>query len=456
MSIFREYDIRGVYGQDLTEAIAEQIGRAYGTYILRDAPRPLAPGAGAVAVGYDIRPSSPALREALIDGMLSTGLNVVDIGACPTPTLYFALFDLPVSGGVMITASHNPSEFNGFKLCAGSMPLSGEEIQRLCQRITQHDYAHGAGRLTVANGFLNRYADHIVARFQSHSPPQTFVMDCGNAAAALIAPEIMRRLGHTVIPLYCEPDGRFPNHHPDPTVPQNMKDLIAEVKRQGADLGVGFDGDADRLGVVDEQGRLIGGDYLTLLFATDILKKHPGSTIISEVKASQVLYDEIARLGGVAIMWKAGHSLIKKKMKETGALLGGEVSGHLFFRDRHEGYDDAIYAACRLLEMTSGHPLSSYFSHLPECVATPEIRVDCADDLKFKVVEQCKAYFGTRYPTLDVDGVRILFEGGWGLIRASNTQPALVLRFEARNPAQLKEFEQRTRRDLAGIFQNGV
>jgi len=433
MSIFREYDIRGIYGTELTLQAAEQIGLAFGTRIRRR-------GGRQIAVGYDIRPSSPALREALVTGLLATGIDVVDIGACPTPVLYFSQFHLDVQGGVMITASHNPSEYNGFKLCEEKGSLFGAQIQEVRAAIERGESDRGTGQITQVAGFLSVYADDLVKRF-GRLATRKVVVDCGNAAAALIAPQILTRIGCEVIPLYCEPDGRFPNHHPDPTVPANLVDLIAEVKRHRADVGIAFDGDGDRLGVVDETGEILWGDLLTLLFATQILSTHPGATILSEVKASQVLYDEVARLGGRAIMWKAGHSLIKQKMRETGALLAGEVSGHFFFADRYFGYDDAVYAACRLMEILSQNvrPLSAHLSHLPKGHMTPEIRVDCPDALKFKLVEHCRAHFSSRYKTIDIDGVRILFNGGWGLIRASNTQPALVLRCEADTATGLKE-----------------
>lgn len=443
MSIFREYDIRGVYGTALTEKISEEIGKAFGTLILQA-------GGKKIALGYDIRLSSPSLREALLSGLLSTGIDVVDIGACPTPVLYFSLFQLEVDGGVMVTASHNPAEFNGFKLCRGRQTLFGSEIQKIRTMIDQKTYRQGKGGVSFEKDFLSLYLNYFVKHFGSFKSKKV-VVDCGNAAAALIAPQILERLGCDLVPLYCEPDGRFPNHHPDPTVPENLVDLIAAVQKEGADVGIAFDGDADRLGAVDEKGNIVWGDRLTLLFATDILKKKPGATIISEVKASQVLYDEVARLGGNGIMWKTGHSLIKAKMRETGALLAGEMSGHLFFADRYFGYDDAIYAGCRLVELLvkEDRPLSSHFVSLPETYVTPEIRVDCSDDRKFKIVERCREHFSKENKTIDIDGVRILFNGGWGLIRASNTQPALVLRFEAESPERLTEIQ----RDVNGILQ---
>src|SRR5579884_542217 len=402
MSIFREYDIRGVYGTALTEAVAEGIGKAFGTLLRRS-------GGKKISLGYDIRLSSPSLREALLSGLLSTGIDVVDIGACPTPVLYFSLFQLNVDGGVMITASHNPAEFNGFKLCRGKGTLFGAEIQQVRMMVEQGDFDRGKGDLTFERDFLSTYLDYFVKHFASFRSKK-IVIDCGNAAAALIAPKIFEKLGCKVIPLYCEPDGRFPNHHPDPTVPENIADLIASVKKEEADAGIAFDGDGDRLGAVDEKGEIIWGDKLTLLFATDILKKNPGATIISEVKASQVLYDEIARLGGNGVMWKTGHSLIKSKMKETGALLAGEMSGHLFFADRYFGYDDAIYAAVRLLSLlsNSGKTLSELRKALPQTYATPELRIPCEDTRKFAVIEAVRARLKKAVARMsEIDGVRV-------------------------------------------------
>lgn len=454
MSIFREYDIRGVFGKDLTTETGEAIGRAFGTRIRRNAGQ-------TVSLGYDIRPSGPALRSAVIEGLRATGLNVVDIGACPTPTLYFSLHQLKVDGGIMITASHNPSEYNGFKLCSGKQALFGDEIQEIKRTIDRQDYGPGqkTGNITIENNFLATYRDYFTSHFKPFqlrrgARPLRVVVDCGNGTASLIAPEIFKQLQCDMTPLFCEPDGRFPNHHPDPTVPENLVDLIAEVRKQGADLGIAFDGDADRLGVVDEQGEIIWGDRLALLFATEILKERPNATIVSEVKASQVLYDEVTRLGGNGIMWKAGHSIIKAKMRETGAAFGGEVSGHFFFADRHFGFDDAIYAGCRLMEILAQRerPLSSYFAGLPKLSVTPEIRVNCPDEKKFEVVEQCRKQLKQTYQTIDVDGVRFLFPGGWGLIRASNTQPALVLRFEADSPALLDEMQGKVKALLTSLL----
>jgi phosphomannomutase/phosphoglucomutase len=451
MSIFREYDIRGVYGTDLSEDVACDIGRAFGTLIRRN-------GGKTVSMGHDVRLSTPSLRQALLTGILSTGVDVVDIGSCPTPVLYFSLYNLSVDGGVMITASHNPAEYNGFKLCVEKRTIFGEEIQSIQLAIVRKDFDQGTGALTVLEGFLLSYLNYSIVHFkpflfQHKQRPIRVVMDCGNGAAGLIAPDIFKKLGADLIPIYCDPDGRFPNHHPDPTVAENLTDLIAEVIKHKADLGIAFDGDGDRLGAVDEHGEIIWGDKLTLLFATRILEKNPGAVIVSEVKASQVLYDEVARLGGTCIMWKAGHSLIKSKMKETGALLAGEMSGHIFFADRYFGYDDATYAACRLMEIVGcgTEPLSSYFIGVPQTFSTPELRADCADDKKFDVVEKCRVLLQQEFQTIDVDGVRFLFQGGWGLVRASNTQPALVLRFEADEISLLTKMEQKVRQMIAGF-----
>lgn len=433
MSIFREYDIRGIYGKDLTEEIAKGIGFAFGTMIRRA-------GGKQITLGYDVRLSTPALKASLLSGLVSCGIDVIDIGQCPTPVLYFSLFQLKVDGGVMITASHNPGEFNGFKLCQGQSTLFGDDIQKIRTMIDQSDFdlSDEKGLLSSEDHFLEVYSDYFVEQFGVFEKKKV-VIDCGNGAAALNAPQIFERLGCEVIPLFCDADGSFPNHHPDPTVEENLVDLIAAVKREKADVGIAFDGDGDRIGAVDENGTIIWGDRLTLLFATAILKNNPGATIISEVKASHVLYDEVARLGGDGIMWKTGHSLIKSKMKESGALLAGEMSGHIFFADRYFGYDDATYAGCRLLEILikGEKPLSQHFVNLPNSFTTPEIRIDCPDDKKFEIAEQCKTFFSKYFKVIDIDGVRILLDDGWGLIRASNTQAALVLRFEASTPVRL-------------------
>ena len=445
MALFREYDIRGIVGQELTEEVAEQIGRAFATVA---SPQ----GVKTVTVGWDGRPSSPSLRDRLTRGMTAGGLNVVDIGVCPTPVLYFSLFNLPVDGGVMITGSHNASEYNGFKLCVGKEALHGDEIQHLKKVMDAGRFSSGAG--TVTNRpMIPDYLAYLKKSFASvRAEKLHVVIDCGNGAAALVAKEALELLGCRVTGLYCDLDGRFPNHHPDPTVVENLKDLIKAVKETRADVGIGYDGDADRIGAIDEQGNILWGDRLMVIYSRDILADRPGSTIISEVKASQSLYDDIQKRGGRPIMWRTGHSLIKAKMKTESAVLAGEMSGHMFFADRYFGYDDAIYASCRLVEILAKtkKPLSSLLADLPVSSVTPEIRVDCPDHLKFDLVKHVQAGLvalaksgGTSKPGLairdvvTIDGIRVIFEDGWGLIRASNTQPALVLRFEASSPERL-------------------
>lgn len=444
--IFREYDIRGIVGKELTEAVTERIGRAFATLGQEK-------GVKAVSVGRDGRPSSPALRDSLIRGLTAGGLNVVDIGVCPTPVLYFSLFQLPVDGGVMITGSHNASEYNGLKLCVGKEALHGEEIQHVRKLMEAGRFSSGAGTVS-SRPMLSDYLGYLKKSFASVRADRLHVViDCGNGAAALVAKEAVEQLGCRVTGLFCELDGRFPNHHPDPTVVDNLQDLIKTVKKTGADVGIGYDGDADRIGAVDEKGNILWGDRLMVVYSRDILASRPGSSIISEVKASQSLYDDIQKHGGRPIMWKTGHSLIKAKMKAESAVLAGEMSGHMFFADRYFGYDDAIYASCRLIEILAktGKPLSALIADLPVTSVTPEIRVDCPDTLKFDLVKRVQARFVERAKSrparrdagpairevVTIDGVRVVFDDGWGLIRASNTQPALVLRFEASSPERL-------------------
>jgi phosphomannomutase/phosphoglucomutase len=433
--IFREYDIRGIVDQDLTDEVVRLLGQAFATYISRQ-------GKHRVVVGRDGRLSSPRFREPLVQGMVSGGLEIVDIGVCPTPVFYFSLFHLDREGGVMITGSHNPPEFNGFKVCVGKETLFGEEIQNLRKIIEAGKFAEGKGSVSFQE-VIPAYQNYILQNIHLDRRIK-LVIDSGNGTAGAVAPKILRDLGCRVEDLYSKIDGRFPNHHPDPTIPENMKDLIAKVQEIGAEVGIGYDGDADRIGVVDPPGNIIWGDQLLILFAREVLRNHPGATIISEVKCSQNLYDDIARHGGRGIMWKAGHSLLKSKMKEEKALLGGEMSGHMFFADRYFGYDDAIYASCRLLEILSRteKTLPELLGDLPKTFSTPEIRVPCPDEEKFELVEKVRESFRKEYSIVDVDGVRVLFPDGWGLVRASNTQPAIVLRFEARTPERLKEIRQ--------------
>ncbi|MBK8276152.1 MAG: phosphomannomutase/phosphoglucomutase [Nitrospira sp.] len=446
MGLFREYDLRGIVGTELTEELAERVGLAYATYSSKR-------GVKTISVGRDGRLSSPLLHQALLKGLLAGGLDVIDIGICSSPLVYFSLFTLPVGGGIMITGSHNAAEYNGFKICLGKTAIHGEEIQELRRVMEQGVFSTGSGRLSE-HPIIPDYLKYIKKSFP-HVKAQKLhvVIDCGNGAASLVAKQALELLGCKVTGLYCDLDGRFPNHHPDPTVLENLSDLMQAVRDHRADVGIGYDGDADRIGAVDEQGQVLWGDRLLVLYARDILLEKPGSTIISEVKASQSLYDDIAKRGGRAVMWKTGHSLIKAKMKEEAAVLAGEMSGHMFFADRYFGYDDAVYASCRLVEILAKaqQPLSALVSDLPQSVVTPEIRVDLPDTIKFDVVERVRNKFTEYLQTkqglgpkklalrnlITIDGVRAIFDDGWGLIRASNTQPALVLRFEATSSDQL-------------------
>lgn len=446
MALFREYDLRGIVGNELTESIAEQVGRAYCTYV-KDR------GVKTISVGRDGRLSSPALFKSLVKGLLDGGLNVIDIGMCPSPLLYFSLFQLPVEGGIMITGSHNAAEYNGFKICVGKEAIHGEAIQDLRKVMEAGHFVSGQGTLSE-HPIIPDYLAYIKKSFAGLDAKRLHVViDCGNGVAALVAKEALELLGCRVTGLYCELDGRFPNHHPDPTVLENLDDLVHAVTQHKADVGIGYDGDADRIGAIDERGEVLWGDRLMVVYSRDILGVKPGSTIISEVKASQSLYDDIAKHGGKPIMWKTGHSLIKAKMKSEKAVFAGEMSGHMFFADRYFGYDDAIYASCRLVEILAktGKSLSSLVADLPVTSVTPEIRVDTSDAIKFdlvkKVQERLTSYVQSRQPigaqkfvvrdVVTIDGVRAIFDDGWGLIRASNTQPALVLRFEATSPDRL-------------------
>ncbi len=434
--IFREYDIRGIVGKDLNPDVAELIGKGYGTYVRRN-------GKKKVSVGRDVRVSSDELFNALVSGIVSTGIDIIDIGICPTPLVYFSLFNLDVDGGIMITGSHNPPEFNGFKICLGRDTIYGEEIQRLRMLIESGVFEKGEGKV-IKHDIISDYKKYINKRFSDTNAGKRrlkVAVDSGNGTAGLIAPGLIKGFGHDVIELFSEPDGRFPNHHPDPTITANLESLIDKVRKERADVGIAFDGDADRIGVVDEEGDVIWGDKLMIIFAQDILSRKRGATIISEVKASSLFYKEVERLGGRPIMWKTGHSLIKAKIKETGALLAGEMSGHIFFADDYFGYDDAIYAACRLIEIMERRreKVSTMLSHLPRTCSTPEIRVECMEEAKFSLVESLKRRLENRFKIIDVDGVRIEFEDGWGLVRASNTQPVIVMRFEANSLERLEE-----------------
>ena len=428
--IFREYDIRGVAGKDFTEADVTLIGKAYGTLLHRS-------GKNKVTVGRDCRVSGEACSRAFIAGILSTGCDVVDIGVCPTPVLYFSIHHCETQGGAMVTASHNPPEYNGFKLMNGLESIHSHGLQEIRQIIEAGEFSKGQGGLVTVD-VLSPYKAWL-GQNVSIGKKIRIGIDAGNGTGGVTALPVLQSLGCEVHALYCDMDGTFPNHGADPTVAKNMRELIELVKEKKLDLGVGYDGDGDRIGVVDENGNIIYGDQLMVIFAREILARRPGATFISEVKCSMTMYNDIEKHGGRAIMWRTGHSLIKKKMKEENAALAGEMSGHIFFSDRFFGFDDALYATLRLLEILAdtGRTVSELIADLPKTFTTPEIRVDCPDEQKFHVVDDITEQFKKAYEVIDIDGMRALFEGGWGLVRASNTQPALVLRFEADSPQRL-------------------
>ncbi|MDQ3997172.1 MAG: phosphomannomutase/phosphoglucomutase [Gemmatimonadota bacterium] len=435
-AIFRQYDIRGVVDRDLTPAAVRAVGTAYAAFMAERGVQ------GAVAVGRDNRPSGLRLRDALVEGLTSGGVDVVDIGAVPTPVLYWSLHHVDVVGGIQVTGSHNPPEYNGLKLSLGTASLHGADIQRI------HELARDVGAPSVTRGrvreqpVLATYIDDIVTKIGRLRRPIRAVFDCGNGAGSLVATELFQRLGVDGRGLFCESDGTFPNHHPDPTVPENLEDLVRAVRADDAEIGLAFDGDADRIGVVDDTGEIIWGDRLLIVYARDVFRRTgAGAPIIFDVKCSQALPAAIEAAGGRAVMWKTGHSLIKEKMKESGAPLAGEMSGHMFFTEGFYGHDDALYAAGRLLRILadSGRTVRELLSDVPSFVATPEIRIDCPDDVKFGVVERAVRHFRSRHEVVDVDGARVLFGDGWGLIRASNTQPVIVARYEARTAARMGE-----------------
>lgn len=429
--IFREYDIRGIADRELTDEAVRDIGSAAAAYWIRK-------GVKKIASGRDNRLSSDRIWKALTQGMLASGIDIIDAGVVPTPLLYHSIIHFDCGGGVMITGSHNPPEFNGFKICLGFRSIYGKEIQALADLIEKRDFVSGKGRMEKKDA-IAPYLEDVEKRLKLKKKLRV-VFDAGNGTTGAIAVKLFRKLGCEVIGLYTQMDGHFPNHLPDPTIPACMKDLISKVKEAGADAGLACDGDGDRIGAIDEKGGIIWGDKLLALFSREILKKGPAK-IIFEVKCSQGLVEDIKAHGGEPIMWKTGHSLIKEKMKEVKSPLAGEMSGHIFFADNYYGYDDAIFACGRLLELLSntGKKLSELAGEVPAYINTPEIRVPSSDEEKFKIVDKIKEYFRARYEIIDVDGVRILFEDGWGLVRASNTQPALVLRFEAKDEKRLRE-----------------
>ena len=437
LHVFREYDIRGLVATELTPQFAEQLGRGFGQYLFEKNP-----GAQSIVLGRDHRLSSEGLAAAFSRGVRSHGLDVISIGVVPTPVTYYAAHVLPVDGLCMITGSHNPPEYNGFKIGIGKTTLAGPEVQELKARVIE---ARDGGRTAreSEHDIVTPYIHFVVESLGMAQRRLKVVCDAGNGTGGMVGPRLLRALGHHVIELFCTLDGTFPNHHPDPTVEENLRDLQKKVAECKADLGIAWDGDADRVGAVDENGSILWGDQLMILFSRDVLAERPGAAIVSEVKCSQTLYDDIEKHGGRAIMWKAGHSLIKSKMKEEHALLAGEMSGHIFFRHRYFGFDDGIYSAARLLELVArdGRPLSKMLDGIPRTYASPEIRFDFPEEKKFRAVEMAKERLRKQGKTIEVDGVRVILDGGWGLVRASNTQPLLVLRWEAVSEARLREIQ---------------
>lgn len=435
--IFREYDIRGLVDKDLTADVAKSLGQGLGTMVRRSR-------GSSVVVGRDCRESSTRFRQSLCDGLTSVGIDVTDIGVVPTPLTYFAANTLPVDGLAMITGSHNPPEYNGFKLGCGKTTLHGSEIQQLRQLIERGDFEKGRRGSVTEFDSVTPYAHFIRQTVKVARPKMRIVIDAGNGTGGHVAVPLFRSMGFDVVPLYCEMDASFPNHHPDPSVEDNLQDLIRAVKKERAEIGIAYDGDADRIGVIDDAGRILWGDQLMILFSRQVLKAVPGAAIVGEVKCSATLYDDIRAHGGRPIMWKAGHSLIKAKMKEENAQLAGEMSGHIFFKNRYFGFDDAIYSSARLLEIlsTESRKLSQLLADVPKTYVSPELRVDTVEDKKFEIVKRATEELRQAgYSIVDIDGVRVTFPDGWGLIRASNTQPLLVLRFEAKTQSRLIEIQ---------------
>ncbi len=465
--IFREYDIRGIVGEDLDRGVAFSIGRAFGIFVKR-----VRPDAICLSVGRDVRNGSAKLASGLIEGIVSTGLDVFDLGVCTTPVQYFSLFHLDLDGGVMVTGSHNPPEYNGFKISLGKETIHGSDIQKLKEIILSREGAGHVGKGRV-DGYeiLKAYRDYMMKEFSYLGGGRfrrlTVVVDAGNGTAGLIAPELFEDINCEVVRLYCEPDGNFPNHHPDPTVIENMRDLISETKRWKADVGIGYDGDADRIGLVNGSGDIVWGDRLMIVLSREVLRQRPGAKIIGDVKCSQTMFDAIGRCGGIPIMWKTGHSLIKQKMRDEGAILAGEFSGHIFVGDRYFGYDDAVYAGLRLIGIMkeTGKDLVELLSDVPQMCSTPEIRIECSEDRKKEivgeVVENFRGYKAVGGPRkiedLNVtDGVRVRFEKGWALVRSSNTQPVIVVRVEALDEESLEDYKSFVEDELRKTIEGGA
>ena len=434
--IFRQYDIRGVVDKDLTNETLYLIGKGYGTFLRRQDLK-------TVAIAGDARLSTPRFKEQFIKGMRDVGIDVIDVGIMATPVLYYSIWKLKTDGGVVITASHNPAEYNGIKLNKGLQSVYGQDIQEILKLIQANDFESGEGTLSSNDEMHESYKDYIVAGIKLERPVKVIV-DGGNGAGGPYLPEILRRLGCEVKELYCEPDGTFPNHHPDPTVEKYMTDLINEVKNSDAEVGLGLDGDGDRIGVIDENGKMLFGDQTLNIIARDFLKYHPGEKIIGDVKCSKNFFDDIKKHGGIPIMYKTGHANIKSKMQEEGLLMSGEMSGHIFLKDRFLGFDDAIYVGARFVEIMSktDKPVSRFLEDQPKMYNTPELHMQSTDEEKFQIVERVRdSFIEEGYDVNDIDGMRITLKDGWGLCRASNTTPVLVLRYEAETEERLQEIK---------------
>lgn len=434
VNTFRQYDIRGIADKEFTDDFVYHLGRAFSTLMQKE-------NKVCVSVGYDMRPSSERIQKQLIRGLLDGGLSVTDLGMIPTPLLYFSVSHLKLDAGICITGSHNPIEYNGFKIHLQDRPFYGEEIQNLRRCMESESYHEGHG-LCASQDIKPIYSDYVKKLF-CFPKPLKVVVDCGHGMGSVVAPELFKSMGVDVIELYSNLDPNFPDHHPDPADPENLIDVQKKVLATHADMGVAYDGDADRIGLIDEQGNNIPGDKILLLCAREILKRKPGSVIIGDVKCSQSVYEALEKCGADAVMWKTGHSLVKAKMKETKAELAGELSGHIFFKDGWFGFDDAIYATCRVMDILAKdpRPLSEHLLDLPALAATPELHFECTDENKFEIVERVASHFKKTHDVIEIDGARILFEKGWGLVRASNTQPVLVMRFEAENEVALKAIQ---------------
>lgn len=447
--IFREYDIRGLVGEQLTRELSQALGRAAGTLVRAE-------GGSRLVVGRDHRLSGESLAGALIEGLRSAGIHVIDIGVCPTPVGYWATHHFDVDGQIQVTGSHNPSEYNGYKMSWLGESVYGEKVQLLRQCIESEDFATGEGGLET-RGVIEPYLDDLAQRLGPAPRRLKVVVDAGNGTGGITGVPLYERLGYQVIPLYCELDGTFPNHHPDPTVEENLEDLRSAVAQHGAHLGIAFDGDADRLGIIDKQGEVIWGDKLLIVLAREVLQHQPGAPILGEVKCSKTLYDDIRKHGGQPVMWRTGHSLIKAKMKEMNAPLAGEMSGHIFYKHRYYGFDDGVYAGARLLHILahSGQTLTQLLSDVPPTVSTPELRLPCSDAEKFALVERVRQSFERAAPqegfeVIGIDGVRVQWSDGWGLVRPSNTQPILVLRYEAESQERLNQIRARFEAEVRG------